>query len=71
MHLQHIILAIAVAVIGGNFDMIKAGLEELLPIRLCALRFLFTAFPVVFFIQLRCCCKFKCFLLSAGGRVFA
>lgn len=52
MHLQHIALAIAVAVIWGfNFVMIKAGLEELPPILLCALRFFFAAFPAVFFIR--------------------
>ncbi|UJP08202.1 MAG: EamA family transporter [Nitrosomonas sp.] len=52
MHLQHIALAIAVAVIWGfNFVMIKAGLDELPPILLCALRFFFEAFPTVFFIR--------------------
>ena len=52
MHPQHIALAIAVAVIWGfNFVMIKAGLEELPPILLCALRFFFAAFPAVFFIR--------------------
>ncbi|QOJ24633.1 MAG: EamA family transporter [Gammaproteobacteria bacterium] len=52
MHLQHIALAIAVAVIWGfNFVMIKAGLDELPPILLCALRFFFAAFPAVFFIR--------------------
>ncbi|MBX9915826.1 MAG: O-acetylserine/cysteine exporter [Nitrosomonas sp.] len=49
---QHIALAITVAVIWGfNFVMIKAGLEELPPILLCALRFFFAAFPAVFFVQ--------------------
>ena len=52
MHLQHIALAIAVAVIWGfNFVMIKVGLDELPPIQLCALRFFFAAFPAVFFIR--------------------
>ncbi|MBS0300130.1 MAG: EamA family transporter [Proteobacteria bacterium] len=52
MHLQHIALAIAVAMIWGfNFVMIKAGLDELPPILLCALRFFFAAFPAVFFIR--------------------
>ena len=52
MHPQHIALAIAVAVIWGfNFVMIKAGLEELPPILLCALRFFFAALPAVFFIR--------------------
>ncbi len=52
MHLQHIALAVAVAVIWGfNFVMIKAGLDELPPILLCALRFFFAAFPAIFFVQ--------------------
>lgn len=52
MHLHHIALAIAVAMIWGlNFVMIKAGLEELPPILLCALRFFFAAFPAIFFIK--------------------
>jgi O-acetylserine/cysteine efflux transporter len=52
MRLQHIALAVAVAVIWGfNFVMIKAGLDELPPILLCALRFFFAAFPAVFFIR--------------------
>lgn len=52
MHLQHIVLAIAVTVIWGfNFVMIKAGLDELPPILLCALRFFFAAFPAAFFIR--------------------
>lgn len=52
MHLQHIALAVAVAVIWGfNFVMIKAGLDELPPVLLCALRFFFTAFPAIFFVR--------------------
>lgn len=52
MHLQHIVLAIVVAVIWGfNFVMIKAGLDELPPVLLCALRFFFTAFPAIFFVR--------------------
>lgn len=52
MHLQHIALAIVVAVIWGfNFVMIKAGLDELPPVLLCALRFFFTAFPAIFFVR--------------------
>ena len=52
MHLQHIALAVVVAVIWGfNFVMIKAGLDELPPILLCALRFIFAAFPAVFFMR--------------------
>ena len=52
MHLHHIALAIVVAVIWGfNFVMIKAGLDELPPILLCALRFFFAALPAVFFIR--------------------
>jgi O-acetylserine/cysteine efflux transporter len=52
MHLQHIALAVFVAVIWGfNFVMIKAGLDELPPVLLCALRFFFAAFPAVFFVQ--------------------
>lgn len=52
MHLQHIALAVAVAVIWGfNFVMIKAGLDELPPVLLCALRFFFAAFPAIFFVQ--------------------
>jgi len=52
MHLQHIALAIAVAVIWGfNFVMIKAGLDELPPVLLCALRFFFAAFPAIFFVR--------------------
>ena len=72
MHLQHIALAIAVAVIWGAISSwSRRALDELPPILLCALRFFFAAFPAVFFIQLCCCCKFRYFLSSAGGRVFA
>jgi len=52
MHLHHIALAVFVAVIWGfNFVMIKAGLDELPPVLLCALRFFFAAFPAIFFVQ--------------------
>ena len=52
MHLHHMALAVAVTVIWGfNFVMIKAGLDELPPILLCALRFFFAAFPAIFFVQ--------------------
>lgn len=52
MHLHHIALAIVVAVIWGfNFVMIKAGLDELPPILLCALRFFLLRFRRSFFIR--------------------
>lgn len=48
----HLFAAIGVVAIwGGNFVVIKLGLDELPPLLLCALRFLFAALPAVFFVK--------------------
>jgi len=49
---SHLLAAIGVVSIwGGNFVVIKLGLDELPPLLLCALRFLFAALPAVFFVK--------------------
>lgn len=51
MTLRDMLLAIAVAAIwGGNFVVMRLGVDEMPPFLLTALRFLFSAFPAVFFI---------------------
>lgn len=48
----HLLAAIGVVAIWGcNFIVIKFGLDELPPLLLCALRFLFAALPAVFFVK--------------------
>lgn len=48
----HLLAAIGVVAIWGcNFVVIKLGLDELPPLLLCALRFLFAALPAVFFVK--------------------
>lgn len=52
MSIADILIALAVVGIWGfNFVVIKVGLQDLPPILFTALRFLFAAFPLVFFIQ--------------------
>ncbi|BCQ37363.1 EamA family transporter (plasmid) [Erwinia rhapontici] len=52
MHRKHIILAILVTAIWGiNFPITKLGLARIDPLLLTAIRFSFTAFPLVFFIK--------------------
>ena len=52
MSIADILIAIAVVGIWGfNFVVIKVGLQDLPPILFTALRFLFAAFPLVFFIR--------------------
>jgi O-acetylserine/cysteine efflux transporter len=52
MSITDILIAIAVVGIWGlNFVVIKIGLQDLPPILFTALRFLFAAFPLVFFIK--------------------
>ncbi len=52
MSLTDILIAIAVVGIWGvNFVVIKVGLQDLPPILFTALRFLFAAFPLVFFVR--------------------
>lgn len=48
---RHLLLALVVVSIWGtNFVAIKVALRELPPLLLCAVRFIFVAFPVVFFL---------------------
>ncbi|NID16173.1 EamA family transporter [Luteibacter yeojuensis] len=52
MKVRHLLLGILVTVIwGSNFSVIEAGLRDLDPFLLTALRFTFTAFPLVFFLR--------------------
>lgn len=52
MPLRHCLLAVAIAAVWGfNFVVIKAGVGEVPPLMLSALRFLFAAVPAVFFIK--------------------
>ena len=52
MKISHLILAILVAVVWGfNFVVIEVGLHEIPPLMLCALRFLLTALPAIFFFK--------------------
>src|SRR4051812_24950740 len=47
-----ILAALAVVAIwGANFVVIKLGLQELPPILFTALRFIFSAFPLLFFVK--------------------
>lgn len=50
--IRHLLLAVLVASIWGfNFVAIKTALQDFPPLLLCALRFLFVAFPAVLFIK--------------------
>ncbi|MGZ3237630.1 MAG: EamA family transporter [Burkholderiaceae bacterium] len=52
MKLLDILAALLVVIIwGANFVVIKLGLQELPPILFTALRFIFAAFPLVFFVK--------------------
>ncbi len=52
MPIRDIFLAILVVAIWGyNFVVIKLGVEEMPPLLLTALRYLFAAFPLIFFIK--------------------
>lgn len=52
MPISHLLLALLVVVIWGiNFIFVKLGLEEINPLLLCALRFLFASVPAVFFVK--------------------
>jgi len=52
MKVGHLLLGILVTVIwGSNFSVIEVGLRDLDPFLLTALRFTFTAFPLVFFLR--------------------
>ena len=51
MKSMHLLIAIAVVVVWGlNFSVIKLGVNEMDPLILTGLRFLFAAIPAVFFI---------------------
>lgn len=51
MKVGHLLLGILVTVVwGSNFSVIEVGLRDLEPLLLTALRFTFTAFPLVFFL---------------------
>jgi O-acetylserine/cysteine efflux transporter len=48
----HCFLAILIAAVWGiNFIFIQLGLQDIPPLMLCALRFLFTSIPAIFFIK--------------------
>jgi O-acetylserine/cysteine efflux transporter len=52
MPIYDIFLALAVVTIWGvNFLFVKIGLEEIHPLLLCALRFIFASIPAIFFIK--------------------
>ena len=52
MTFPHILLAVLVAFIWGvNFLFVKMGLDEVSPLFLCALRFVFASIPAVLFIK--------------------
>ena len=52
MNRKDIILAFLIAIIwGGNFTVIKIGLDDMPPMLLAALRYTFTALPAIFFIR--------------------
>lgn len=52
MRIQHLILALfVVAVWGFNFVVIEVGLHEIPPLALCAIRFLLTSIPAIFFFK--------------------
>jgi len=52
MKRQHLLLALLVVVVWGiNFVVIRWGLDELPPMLLAALRFVFVAFPAILFIR--------------------
>lgn len=52
MPFSHLLLALLVVSIWGvNFIFVSFGLEEMSPLLLCALRFLFSSIPAVFFVK--------------------
>ncbi|HRD70952.1 MAG TPA: EamA family transporter [Legionella sp.] len=52
MPISHVLLALLVVFVWGiNFIFVKLGLDEISPLLLCALRFLFASIPAVFFIK--------------------
>ncbi len=52
MPFTHLLLAVLVAVVWGiNFIFLKLGLDEISPLFLCALRFIFASLPAIFFIK--------------------
>jgi O-acetylserine/cysteine efflux transporter len=52
MPLTHILLTLLVILIWGiNFIFVRIGLDEVSPLLLCALRFLFASIPAIFFIK--------------------
>src|SRR5579862_883469 len=53
MPIQHILLAILVALLWGcNFIFVKLGVQEIPPLFLCAVRFLIASVPAIFFARL-------------------
>lgn len=53
MPLPHLLLALLVVLIWGvNFLFVSIGLEEISPLLLCALRFLLSSVPAIFFVKL-------------------
>lgn len=53
MPVTHLLLALLVVLIWGiNFLFVSFGLEEISPLLLCALRFLFASVPAVFFVRI-------------------
>ncbi|WP_058476796.1 EamA family transporter [Legionella steigerwaltii] len=53
MPITHLLLALLVVLIWGvNFLFVSFGLEEISPLLLCALRFLFASVPAIFFVKI-------------------
>ena len=53
MPITHLLLALLVVVIWGvNFLFVSIGLEEISPLLLCSLRFLFASVPAIFFVKI-------------------
>ncbi|MBX9977233.1 MAG: EamA family transporter [Alphaproteobacteria bacterium] len=51
MQFKHVLLALTIALFwGGNFIVVKLGMEEVPPFLLLVLRFVFSTFPLIFFI---------------------
>lgn len=52
MHLRHVFLGIVIAIVWGcNFIFLHMAVQEIPPITLCAIRFFFSAIPLVFFVS--------------------
>lgn len=66
---QTLLALIVVAIWGSNFVAIKVSLEDLPPLLLCAVRFVFVSLPLVFFVPRPAITRGQ--LLTYGGTMFA